>query len=62
MSRSPVPSLTNFVTIASDATPSAYVSRLEIPSNLFKEQLNALAGKQGDLTKLEILRIISRFN
>jgi hypothetical protein len=36
--------------------------KLETSSTLFKEQLNALAGKPDDLTKLEILRLISRFN
>ena len=45
-----------------DVSAASVPSRLEFPSNLFKEQLNALAGKQDDLTKLEILRLISRFN
>jgi hypothetical protein len=34
------------------------VERLEVLSNLFKEQLNALAGKQGDLTKLQTLELL----
>ena len=55
--------LRNGLALCHDGVSAASVpSRLEFPSNLFKEQLNALAGKPGDLTEMEILRLVSRFN